>query len=512
MSNTKTIAKNTGWFGIESAIDALLTVVTSIAIARTLGPTKMGYLIYVTWIASVVSGLGALGLPATTRKYMAEFLGKGDKGTARFIYIRTFLLQVGFASLATLGLVIWVLKDSEPDYRVASLLVVLSIWPSMVNLISSQANVAAEDMAKNLPASAISILSYAVAIGMTVYFHWGVIGVAGSMFAMRSIDFIVRAVPTMLRITKWSSEHQQPEDLRKRMISFAWQSVAILALELVVWNRSEFVLLKHLCSDIRQVAFYSVAFSMADRLLITASIFGSSAGATIFAQYGRDKTRLPAIVASSFRYLALSTIPIHFIAAALAGPALLLLYGNQYAGAFAVITVAPLFCMPKAFLVPIRSLLQSHERQEFVIWATVIASVLDLGVAALFIPKYGAVGACIGSGVGELTCVGGMWAVGIVLFKVKLPWKLISKVVFISTVAALSAHFVAIMFTPLLGLILGGCAAGVILLGLFYAMRVLQPEDGTRLTVIAGSLPKPVSVPFTKFLGLLVRPEYAKVA
>jgi len=158
MSNTKTIAKNTGWFGIESAIDALLTVVTSIAIARTLGPTKMGYLIYVTWIASVVSGLGALGLPATTRKYMAEFLGKGDKGTARFIYIRTFLLQVGFASLATLGLVIWVLKDSEPDYRVASLLVVLSIWPSMVNLISSQANVAAEDMAKNLPASAISIL------------------------------------------------------------------------------------------------------------------------------------------------------------------------------------------------------------------------------------------------------------------------------------------------------------------------------------------------------------------
>jgi O-antigen/teichoic acid export membrane protein len=249
---------------------------------------------------------------------------------------------------------------------------------------------------------------------------------------------------------------------------------------------------------------------MADRLLITASIFGSSAGATIFAQYGRDKSKLPHLTASTFRYLALSTIPIHFIAAALAGPALLLLYGNQYAGAIAVITIAPLFCMPKAFLVPIRSLLQSHERQGFVIWATIIASVFDLGVAALLIPWYGAVGACIGSGVGEIMAVGGMWTVGIILFKVKLPWKLISKVTFISTVAALTAHFIAIMFTPMIGIILGGSSALIIMLGLFYLMRVLQPEDGSRLFVIAGTLPKPVSVPFNKFLGLLVRPAYAK--
>jgi O-antigen/teichoic acid export membrane protein len=510
MSNTKTIAKNTGWFGIESAIDFMLTIVTSIAIARTLGPTKMGYLIYVTWIASVVSGLGALGLPATTRKYMAEFLGKGDQGTARSIYIRTFLLQIAFASVATLGLVIWVLMDSNPDYRLASLLVVISIWPAMVNLISSQANVAAEDMAKNLPASAISVLTYAVIIGLTVYYHWGVVGVGAAMLAMRCADLIVRLVPTMARILKWPSEHHQPDYLQNRMVRFAWQSVAILALELVVWQRSEFVLLKHLSSDIRQVAFYSIAFSMADRLLITASIFGSSAGATIFAQYGRDKSRLPQITASTFRYLALSTIPIHFIAGALAGPALLLLYGNQYAGAMAVITIAPLLCMPKAFLAPIQSLLQSHERQGFVIWSTIIASVFDLGVAALLIPSMGAVGACIGSGVGEIVAVGGMWTVGVILFKVKLPWRLLFKVTLISTIAAFTAHFITMVFNPMVGVILGGSAAVVITLGLFYLMRVLQPEDSTRLLVIAGALPKQVSGPFNKFLEILVRPAYAK--
>ena len=131
MSNTKTIARNTGWYGLENAINSILTVFTSIAIARTLGPAKMGYIIYVTWIASVVADLGGLGIPATTRKYMAEFLGMGDRGTARHIYIRTLLLQGGLATFAVAALMIWVLQDAGQGYKLASALIVLSIWPAM---------------------------------------------------------------------------------------------------------------------------------------------------------------------------------------------------------------------------------------------------------------------------------------------------------------------------------------------------------------------------------------------
>ena len=56
-----------------------MTLITSIAIARALGPSKMGYIIYVAWLASVVGTLGSLGIPSTTQKYMAEFLGMGDR-------------------------------------------------------------------------------------------------------------------------------------------------------------------------------------------------------------------------------------------------------------------------------------------------------------------------------------------------------------------------------------------------------------------------------------------------
>ncbi len=291
------------------------------------------------------------------------------------------------------------------------------------------------------------------------------------------------------------------------MISFSFQSVASMLVEQIVWGRSEVILLKMLCTDIRQVAFYSAAFSMAEQLLMGATIFGAAASTTIFAQYGRDKSKLPSITASSFRYLALSTIPLHFIAASLAVPALLLLYGQQYAGAAAVVALAPLMCMFKAFMSPAQSLLQSVERQGWVIVATVAAGIVDIGVAWYLIPAHGAVGACIANGAAQAVAVGGMWAVAIYLYKVKLPWMQIAKLTFISATAALTAHYVAVQFAPLWGILLGGTASLIVLFGLFYMLRVLEPEDRTRLSTLTGLLPKKIGGPANKLMLLLIRPE-----
>jgi len=507
MSNTKTIAKNTAWYGLENAISIFVTMFTSIAIARTLGPTKMSYIIYVMMIASVSSSLGGVGIPATMRKYMAEFLGKGDRGTARHVYIQTFLLQMGMATLVSGGVVFWVVMHASPDYRLAAILIALSIWPTMVNSMSAQANIAAERLSANLPASILSILGYLLAIAATVVFHWGVVGVGGAMLFMRSVDFLVRFIPTMLRILRWETTHVRPEGLQARLLSFAWQSVTSTLVALIVWDRSEIFLLEHLCSDVRQVAFYSVAFSMADRLLMSASIFGTAIGATIFIQYGRDKRRIPEITATAFRYLALTSIPLHVIAASLASPLLLLLYGQQYRGALMVATLAPILCLPKAFLEPARNLLQSAERQSIVILSTAFAGVVDVGVAWFLIPVHGAVGACIGSGTAQFAAIGILWAMNIFLYKVKLPWVLLAKVCGISILASLTAHYVGLHLAPFWALLCGGSAAAVVLLVLFYFLRVLEPQDHSRFKLLAGMLPKPVAERLNVILALMIRPS-----
>ena len=509
MSNTKTIAKNSGWSGLDLIISAVVALFTSIAINRYLGPLKNGYIIYVSYIALLVSNLGGLGIPATTRKYMAEFIGMGDRGTARYIYLRTLLLQTGLATLATGGLLLWVLRDADAEYKVAAVLLVLSIWPAMVNSISSLANVATEDLSTNMPASVISAFTYFIAITATVVLHWGVVGVGAALLAMRLVDFLVRFFPTMKRVLAWETTHVHPPGLGQRMMSFAWQSMASLAVALIVWGRSEIILLKLLNSDIRQVSFYSVAFTMAEQLLLAATIFGSAASVTIFVQYGRDKSRLPDIAASTLRYIALMSIPLHFIAVSLAVPALLLIYGRQFEGAAMVVALAPLLCMFKAFLSPAQSLLECSERQRYVIAATVLAGIVDISVAWYLIPAHGAVGACIGNGAAQAVAVGIMWAVASHLYKVKLPWMQVTKIALISVLASLTAHLIAQRFAPLWGILCGGSASLIVLFGLFYLLHVLEPEDRDRFRILTGMLPKPIAGPVDKILLLLIRRESA---
>jgi O-antigen/teichoic acid export membrane protein len=513
MTNTKTIARNTGWFSIENIINAVVLFTTSIAINRYLGPEKNAYLVYVSYIASLVSSLGSMGIPATTRKYMAEFIGMGDRGTARYIYLRTLLLQLGLATLATGGFLFWVVRSAAGEYKLASVLIVLSIWPAMINFISAQANAAAEDLAKNLPGSIASALIYFMAIAATVVFHWGVVGIGASLLLMRSVDFLVRFFPTMKRVLAWEATHSHPQGLRQRMMPFALQAVGSMLVAQIVWGRSEIILLKMLCADVKQVSFYSVAFTMAEQLLLVATVFGTAAGATIFAQYGRDKSKLPELAASTFRYIALMSIPLHFIAASLAYPALLLFYGHKFEGAMMVVTLAPLLCMFKAFFAPAQNLLESFERQRYVIAATVMAGVIDISVAWYLIPAHGAVGACIGNGAAQLAAVGLMWMVAIHLYKVKLPWMHVAKIVFCSALASLTAHYVAVRFVmPLWGILCGGGASLFVLFGLFYLLRVLEPEDHGRFRLLAEMLPRPIAGPVSTIFSLLTRPKFESVA
>jgi O-antigen/teichoic acid export membrane protein len=288
------------------------------------------------------------------------------------------------------------------------------------------------------------------------------------------------------------------------MISFAWQSVTTMLVSLIVWERSEVLFLKPLCPDINQMSYYSVAFSMVDRLLLVSTIFGGATATTIFVQYGRDKSRLPLITATTFRYLSLMALPLHFVAVSLAVPALLGILGTKWAGAAAVATIAPLLCLPKAFVRPAQSILQSFERQSFVIWATVIAGVVDWSTAWALVRTHGAVGACIASGAAQVTAVGLMWAVSIKLYKVRLPWLFVGKVALVSAVASIAAHYVAVQFAPLWGFVLGAVASVIVFLILFYLLRVLEEEDRTRFEMLTRMLPGRLAQPASRVLSLMV--------
>jgi O-antigen/teichoic acid export membrane protein len=486
--NTKTITKNSFWYGIETVANLFLTFFTSIVIARAFGPDKLGYFLYLWWIAGIAGTLGGLGIPAATRKYMSEYFGRDQMGVAKTIFYRTLRLQTLMAAAITFAglLAIWFLADRH--YRLLGLFMIGSIFPFMVNSIAAGANTALEDLRANVPASLVSTGIFVTAVFSSIYFGWGLLGIAIGLFTMRAAELVVRFMPLVKRFKQYSAE---PIDqiLNRRMFLFSGRSVVLLLLGLIVWDRSEMVFLKHFCADIRQVTFYSVAFNLTERLLVFSQAFGTATGATMMAQYGRDSSRVRQLAETSVRYLALISFPVHLGLAAIAVPLVWVTYGSKYSGAVPAIVVASCLGIPKAFFLPVEALLSSWERQDLIIRWGLVSAALNLVLDFTLIPKYGAIGAAFANGGTQTFFSLVLWLAAVRLLKIRFPILPIAKTAMVAVAMAVAVRLVVSRLPAVLGLTLAVILGAAVYLVLVRVTRVLYPADHERLLHLRNSVP-----------------------
>jgi Na+-driven multidrug efflux pump len=139
---------------------------------------------------------------------------------------------------------------------------------------------------------------------LTLAFGWGIVGLASATAVSRSFEAIVRYVGVRKRRRGFARASIPPE-LQRRTFTFSRQNLLPLPLGLVVWDRSELLFLKHY-SGATEVAFYSLAFSITNQLLMAPRrAFSSAFGVTVFAQYGRDASRLASLMRNATRYVGL---------------------------------------------------------------------------------------------------------------------------------------------------------------------------------------------------------------
>jgi O-antigen/teichoic acid export membrane protein len=486
--NGKTITRNSFWYGVETLTSLFLTIFTSIVIARSIGPEKLGYFLYLVWIAGVAQTLGGLGIPAATRKYISEYFGRDQIGIAKTVFYRTLWLQTLMAAVVSLAGLLAIWFFAERQYRVIGLFLIGSIFPSMVNSIAAGANMALEDLRANVPASLVSTGIFVIATFSSIYVGWGLLGIAIGIFTMRAAELVVRFIPLIKRFSLHSAE---PLDrtLSKRMFLFSGQSLILLLLGLIVWDRSEMVFLKHFCADIRQVAFYSVAFNMTERLLVFSQVFGTATGATMMVQYGRDSSRVREMAETSARYLALISFPVHLGLAAIAVPVVLLTYGSKYSGAVLALAVAACLGIPKAFFIPVQAILSSWERQDLIIRWGLVSAALNLVLDFALIPKYGAVGAALANGATQTFFSLALWVAAARLLEIRFPILPIVKTAVVAAVMAIAVHLIISRLPALLGLPLAIVLGVAVYLALIRITRVLNPDDHGRLLTIKNHLP-----------------------
>jgi O-antigen/teichoic acid export membrane protein len=411
--NSRIVATNTVWSSIEAFLILGVQFITSVAIARVIGKdaagqARLGSYQYIVTLTTITLTMGSFGLSATTRKYMAEYLNRGMSGVARATYLATLQIQ-SYISLAAAAIgfaVVYWLGDRH--YFAASVLLIIAIVPRLISTVPSQANNASEVTRRNTgPAIAGGMTSAALTI-VSLFAGWDFVGLSAAVLVGSCLEcgLKLRAVERWLgRIPRGTV----PPDLQRRMFTYSGQGMALLLLNLVVWDRSDIFVLKALNPDARQIVFFSQPFSLADRILIIPTLFLGALASTMMAQYGRGESRLKEMTVDGGRYALLVALPLLAGLACISQPLVLLLYGRQYQPMVPTLAIIAVLAIPKALVTAPTMLLQTTERQGFLIVWGCICGAVDIGLDILLVGRHGANGAAVANGTAQGLAALGIW-------------------------------------------------------------------------------------------------------
>jgi len=499
------IARNSIWYAIEVAIGILATLATTILIARLFGPTRLGYFNYIYWLSNTAGGLASLGIPATTGKYMAEYLAGGEKGVARTIFFFTLRAQSAVALAMTgIGLIL-VFAFVDPAYRNAAIFLVSAMLVQMLAFIPSMANMGAEKVAANTRGAFAGTVVYVLLVALSLLLGWDLLGIAFAVFVSRLVELAAKLIPVLGWVREVPAA-ELPAAVKKRMISFSSQNMILLILNVVVWDRSDMVFLRILQSDTRQLAFFSLAFSIIEKLLLVPQTFAAAVGVSQFYEFGRDRQRLLRMTTTAAKYVYLCGLPILAGAAAISAPLIGTLYGPRYLPMVFVFQIMAIFAIPRLVFLPACNLLLATDNQKpLVIWICV-CGVANVSLDLTLIPYFRAFGAAAANGITQTLAAVGVWVIVGRCFSVHLD------AAFFKRVTAACGAMAGLVLLIVYGLhswlaVVAGIAAGitVFVLGLRFA-SVLAAEDRERLLSLERQLPARIRTVFRKFV-MFVAPQ-----
>jgi O-antigen/teichoic acid export membrane protein len=491
-SRSSSIVGNSAWMSLDTIVGLSCALMTSIAVARVLGPAKLGYYSYVLWLTNIAAALANYGIPAATGKYMAEYLGRGDAGTAAAIARRMFRWQFWLMlAVVTCGLAVVALRVPA-EHRVWAGLAVLSLAPNMLIATPTQFNVALEKFRGNVIPSVISTVMNLVGVGLALWFRWELVGLSASLLLSRGVDFSIR-------YGFYRSGHQKllrearggegvPPELQRKMLCFCMDALALQILNIAVWDRSEMIFLKQF-SDMRQIAYYSTSFNITQQVLLIPQIFASAAGASLMVRVGSEPAAVGRMAGVMLRYSAILGLPLMFGLAALSSPAVRLLYGWQYTPAIPVLAVLALFAAAKGIMLPAQKLIMASDRQRSLVQLTLVIAVLNITLDLLLIPRGGAMGAAFANGIAQVVGSIALWVFAAQRLSAIIPIRTLSAVIASAGAMAGVVALTGFALRPLPAALIGIPLGALIYLVLLRLTSGLDASDRHRLSEIERSLP-----------------------
>jgi O-antigen/teichoic acid export membrane protein len=395
------LVRNTVWYGAVTLVGIVSGLVSSVILARGLGPSLMGELSYVAWVERALIALAALGYTYATVRYTAETFGRGD-GHRAWGIVRLFLRRQIVTTAIVVAAVVPIILAAAPSSLRSPLLVIsLTLFLVTIESIYTHALQGAQRYDITARTSTIKMALQVVVAAVVIRYGGGLT----LLFSALGVTLLISLLIQRHRARSiYLADHPAPvAPMTEEMRAFLWPLSIVAVLDAIVWDRSE-VFFLGLYATSADIAYYSLAFGLAARAMIIPGIVVGALLPAFSALHGRGSPdEFASLYRTALRYVALVGAPLAAVVAALAPALIAWLYGEAYLPAAPMVGVLAAVSLLSAMRQVAWAALRAVGDRRCALTATSMAAVINVGLAAVLIPYWTTTGAVIANTAGQLT-------------------------------------------------------------------------------------------------------------
>lgn len=475
-------------------ISYIVGLVVSMVIARELGPRDYGHYAYLIWLAGTLTMLFCNGLTLSTIRFVSESLGRGlpaEAGGVRRLLGSWYAISLIVVSLAFAAAYPWLQPADwhKPAWMFAVAALIAAATKSYYMFSASTAKGYGHF---EIDAYTINLLSIANFVGVLIMAFIGVpIEAYIAYFVVLSVGHALVARILMRRAGIGAAPGEVPDSLSERIRKYYYWT-AVLFLVFAFSNKSVETLFLNSYVGPEAVGWFAIGAAMTRGGvdLLSSGLNTVLLPMMSHAMGSDDVGRANRILTDAMRFYAFLGLTLAGIGVLWASPAIMLLYGAQYAPAIIglqVMMVVGALTMPGDATA---SMLMTTDRQSVRVALAISAVLLTLAAAMAFVPRYGFEGALAAHAIARVTIFITGLIIVVRMFKVVLPYAEFLRTAAAACVGLALAASVLFVSTSVTGQLVAGAAYGLGCVVGSLLLRVWTTNDIRLLGELAGRFPR----------------------
>jgi O-antigen/teichoic acid export membrane protein len=474
------LVRNTAWYAAVTGVGLVSGLVMSVILARGLGPTVMGQLSYVIWVERMLTAVATLGYAFATVRYTAEAFGRDD-GPGAWGVVRLFMRrQLVTTALVTLLAAPLVLLFAVPELKAPLLVIVAMLFAITIEGIYTHALQGAHRYDITARTSTIKMALQLMVAGIAV---WQGANLT-VLLAVMGLTLVVSCLIQRHRVRAVYRESvtAAPAAMTPEVRAYLLPLSIVAVLDAIVWDRSE-VFFLGLHASAADIAYYSLAFGLATRIMIIPGIAVGALLPAFSTLHGRgDPEEFGRLYTTVLRYVALVGVPLAALVAALAPSLVVWLYGDAYLPASPLVGVLAAVAVLSELRQVTWAALRGVGDRRCALVATAVAAVVNVGLAAALIPRWGTTGAVVANAAGQITAAVWAFAGMARIHRVGFPIADIVKTMLLGLLAWFVARALAGDAHDLIRLAVAATAALAVYVLACVSLRLVGPREWGLLT------------------------------